>query len=117
MTEEAPKLEHKDSFFEKILDRHHHHDHHKHGSENQATKDKPHGEDHDHAAQDKHQVSEDHAAQDKHQVSEDHAAQDKHHANEGGLRSQLKKDEERLKKYFTKDEKRSEDGQTYGGLM
>ncbi|CDM37580.1 hypothetical protein CBS147339_8937 [Penicillium roqueforti] len=105
MTEDAPKLEHKDSFFEKILDRHHHHDHHKHGSENQATKDKPHGEDHDHAAQDKHKVG------------EDHAAQDKHHANEGGLRSQLKKDEERLKKYFTKDEKRSEDGQTYGGLM
>ncbi|KAL4945562.1 hypothetical protein BDV06DRAFT_219251 [Aspergillus oleicola] len=49
--------------------------------------------------------------------SEDHAAKDKPEGAEGGLRSDLKKDEEGLKDYVKKDEQMEEEGRTYGGLM
>ncbi|KAJ5337324.1 uncharacterized protein N7506_005346 [Penicillium brevicompactum] len=37
--------------------------------------------------------------------------------HEGGLRSELKKDEAGFKKYIQEDEKLEEEGRTYGGLM
>jgi hypothetical protein len=49
--------------------------------------------------------------------SEGQAAEDKPKGSEGGLRSDLRKDEEGLKKYFKEDEQLEEEGQTYGGLM
>ncbi|CRL22002.1 unnamed protein product [Penicillium camemberti] len=49
--------------------------------------------------------------------NEGQAAEDKPQDSEGGLRSELKKDEESLKQYFKEDKQLEEEGQTYGGLM
>ncbi|KAJ5472261.1 hypothetical protein N7530_006262 [Penicillium desertorum] len=49
--------------------------------------------------------------------SEGQAAEDKPKRSEGGLRSDLRKDEEGLKQYLKEDEQLEEEGQTYGGLM
>lgn len=49
--------------------------------------------------------------------NERQAAEDKLQGIEGGLRSELKKDEESLKQYFEEDKKLEEEGHTYGGLM
>lgn len=49
--------------------------------------------------------------------NEGQAAEDKPQDSEGGLRSELKKDEENLKQYFKEDKQLEEEGQTYGGLM
>ncbi|CAI7635833.1 uncharacterized protein N7487_011818 [Penicillium crustosum] len=49
--------------------------------------------------------------------NEGQTAEDKSQDSEGGLRSELKKDEESLKQYFKEDKQLEEEGQTYGGLM
>ena len=49
--------------------------------------------------------------------NEGQAAEDKPQSSEGGLRSELEKDEESLKQYFKEDKRLEEEGQTYGGLM
>lgn len=49
--------------------------------------------------------------------NEGQAAEDKPQSSEGGMRSELKKDEESLKQYFKEDKQLEEEGQTYGGLM
>ncbi|KAJ5974777.1 hypothetical protein N7481_008484 [Penicillium waksmanii] len=67
--------EHKEGLFKKIFDHHH-----KHGHEEQDSKDKLQG-------------------------------------GEGGIRSDLKKDEAGFKQYLKEDEQLEQEGQTYGGLM
>lgn len=49
--------------------------------------------------------------------NEGQAAEDKPQGSEGGLHSELKKDEEGLKQYLKEDKELEEEGQTYGGLM
>lgn len=49
--------------------------------------------------------------------NEDQAAKNKPQGGEGGLRSDLKKDEAGFKQYLKEDEQLEEEGQTYGGLM
>ncbi|KAL3471732.1 hypothetical protein BJX99DRAFT_236885 [Aspergillus californicus] len=51
------------------------------------------------------------------QGNEGQAAKDKPQEGKGGLRSDLKKDEEGLKQYLKEDEQLEEEGDTYGGLM
>lgn len=48
--------------------------------------------------------------------NEAQASEDKPHRDEGGLRSDLKKDEAAFKEYMKEDKKLEEEGDTYGGL-
>ncbi|KAL4948593.1 hypothetical protein BDW69DRAFT_189136 [Aspergillus filifer] len=48
---------------------------------------------------------------------EEQAAKDQPEGAEGGLRSEIKKDEEDMKDYLKKDEQMEAEGRTYGGLM
>ena len=56
----------------------------------------------------------DHHHKDEHK---DQDSKDKPQGGEGGIRSDLKKDEAGLKEYLKEDEKLEQEGQTYGGLM
>jgi hypothetical protein len=56
----------------------------------------------------------DHRHKDEHKEQD---SKDKPQGGEGGIRSDLKKDEAGLKKYIKEDEQLEQEGQTYGGLM